>query len=106
VYDDKPKTIQNYIHIGNGTTPDLTTSYAISGQPFMNVQNPATQFAINGFYYNTGSEMVNLPAGTYSIHLYGLVSSSDGATFLKTSDAFSTDYGGSSKEYLRVVAFY
>ncbi len=104
--DGKPKTIQNFIYIGDGTTANFTTAYAYSGQSFSNVQNPSSEFIINGFYYNTASEIVFLPAGTYSIHLYGLVSASNGVNFLKTSDSFSSEYGDSSREYLKVIAFY
>lgn len=107
ISDGKPKLVQSYFYLGNGTTADFSTSFGRAGQAYTNSISPSSsEYIVTGFFHNTATEILFLSAGTYSIHLYGLVFASDGGSAAQSSDAFSCYYGSASSDYLRVVALY
>ncbi len=103
--DGKPRLVQNYFFIGDGTSPDFSTSYGTCSQTYTSYVSTGSQFIVTQSIINSASDMVILPAGTYSIHLYGLVFASDGVTNLNTSDAFRAKFG-TGIDRINVTAFY
>ncbi len=101
VTDGKPKVAHNFFYVGDGTTPNFTTTYGYSGQTYSN--NASFGFTPTGFAYNQSTEFIFLTAGTHSLHFYGYVFSGDGTS---TSDSFSSYMGASSTDLLKVVALY
>lgn len=101
ISDGKPKVAHNYFYVGDGTTPNFTTSYGYSGQTYTN--NVSFGFVPTGFTYNQSTEFIFLTAGTHSLHFYGYVFSGNGTN---TSDSFSSNMGASTTDLLKVVALY
>lgn len=105
VYDGKPRLVSNYLKIGDGTTVDPFSGYASAAQTITNSANPSSNYVPPGSYYNGATDALILPPGTYSFHLYAFLYNNDG-TNTKASDSYSTLFGQSSREYLKVTVFY
>lgn len=100
--DGKLKIIQSWLYIGDGTTANIGSRYAQSGQSFTN--NPDSSFDATNYLNNTGSYMAVLPAGTYSFHIWAAVYSRDGS-ISTAADAFKAIFGGGTDQ-LQIAAVY
>ncbi len=103
--DGKPRLIQNYFFVGDGTTADFSTTYGRASTPFSSYHPGGSHRFVTGYFTNVGYEIIALPAGTHSIHLYGYVFGNNGAGFSRTSDAFSVYYGGGG-DTITITAMY
>ncbi len=104
VEDGKSKLIRNYMYLGDGVSPNFGATYGNKASTYANISFPGEE-VVRGPFYNTALEIVSLPTGTHSIHIYGSVYASDGVTSLNTSDAFSASFGGEI-DALKVFASY
>ncbi len=106
VDDGKPKVVNTFFYIGNGSTPDTSISYGRSSLNHSNFAPTSGNWITNGYFYSTAVDSIYLPAGTYSVHLNAFITATTGVTPLLNSDSFSVDFGGASREYLKVITFY
>ncbi len=105
VSDRKPRLVSNYLRLGNGTTVTSATHYARTGQSYTNSISPSSNYIPIGWHYNGATDALILPPGTYSFHMYAYLFN-HGNINVKSSDSYSAIFGGSSREYLKITAFY
>jgi len=104
VRDGKPKILSSWLELGDGTTADPAKRYGSSSQTY--TCSAPGGHVIDGFLYNTASDAILLPAGTYSFHMYFIMSNHNGAPGGLASDAYRVILGSTPDEYLKVIANY
>jgi hypothetical protein len=96
VSDKGARVIKTAVFIKNNATGNfLPDSYAITGQFY---SNGSTSEGADQWFYNTASDYISLPAGTYTIIFGGLVQAGGNSTV--------ASYFGGRDDQLQVIAYY
>jgi len=104
VSDGKPRLVFTYLNLGDGSTADTSVRYATSAKTYTNSHSGAG-VVIDGTMYNSSSDSILLPAGTYSVHMFALIVNYNGSSS-STSDAYSVTFGESTNEFINIIANY
>ena len=105
VEDGKPRLVQNFIYLGNGTNADTSKYYGYTGQTYTNQVSYVNNHILFGYMGNAANYFTILNPGTYSVHLYGAVAATDGSSTSQTSDAFTARFGADTDQ-LQVAVVY
>lgn len=95
ITDGRAKIAHNYFYIGDGTTPDLSAAYGMSSCVYSNFAADAA----NNTLINTQTQILTLPAGNHSIHMYG-ASYGGGVT---SGAAFRSVFGNGDRLEISVI---
>jgi hypothetical protein len=96
ISDKGARVIKTAVFIKNNATGNfLPTSYAIAGQFY---SNGSTSEGADQWFFNTASDYISLPAGTYTIIFGGLVQAGGNSNV--------ASYFGGDDDQLQVIAYY
>lgn len=94
--DNGARTVKSTVFIyDHATSTYLPTTYALTAQFY---SNGNSERGADRFFYNTGTDYVFLPAGTYTVHFGGLLGAEG------NDNVFS--YFGADKDQLQILAYY
>lgn len=96
ISDNGARTVKSTVFIFDHSTGTyLPTTYALTAQFY---SNGSSTRGADRFFYNTGSDYVYLPPGTYTVHFGGLVGAQGNDNIMA--------YFGAEKDQLQILAYY
>lgn len=96
ISDNGARTVKSTVFIyDHSTSSYLPGTYALTAQFY---SNGSSTRGADRFFYNTGSDYVSLPPGTYTVHFGGLVGAQGNDNIMA--------YFGADKDQLQILVYY